>query len=88
MGEAHYDIALGPSPSITFEDNAMICDGPSALLMLANRSSLPGKVDYSIIGERSRIMDPGQSIPLGETGLVFFLNIANPADGTLIGGIR
>lgn len=83
------DIAGKPSmPAVTFQDGAMICEGATPLAVLRNRSSLPGRVDFSPIGGRALVLGPSEQAKIGDGGRIFFLISADRDAGTLIGGIR
>ncbi len=75
-------------PAVTFQDGAMICEGATPLAVLRNRSSLPGRVDFSPIGGRALVLGPSEQAKIGDGGRIFFLISADRDAGTLIGGIR
>lgn len=86
--DACWDITIhGYTASVVFENGAMICENGRPLAVMRNRSSLRGKLDFTLIGENNQILGPGNSIRLKEGGPVFFLNRTNHGEGTFVGGV-
>lgn len=83
-----FDISRTPVvASVTFQDGALICNAGRPLFVMANRSSLRGKIDITPIGGRLVVLGPGESIPVFEGGPSFFLISADPTTGTFTGGL-